>query len=419
MLQAVRDSFRLPDLRKRILFTLFIVAVYRLGSFIPVPGVDVQKVQDLFKEVAQAGSIFGLLDVFAGGALSQFAIFALGIMPYITASIIMSLLQVVIPKLEQWSKEGEAGQRKTTYWTRYLTLGLAFVQSIGLTVLFQSQLRLKFALFDRFLIVLTLVAGTVLIMWLGELITQKGIGNGMSLLITVSILSRFPEALAQTIQTSNPLIGLAVIVMILVIIAAIIVLDTGQRRIPVQYAKRVVGRKIYGGQSTYIPIKINSAGVIPIIFASSVLLFPATLAQFFPGDFFKTLSQMFSTESVLYLSVFGIFIVFFTYFYTSIVFNPVDIADNIKKYGGFIPGVRPGGPTAAYLDRVISRLTLPGALFLAVIALLPSALFSTLNVPFFKFFGGISLLIIVGVSLETMRQLETQLLMRHYEGFLK
>jgi len=419
MLQAVRDSFRLPDLRKRILFTLFIVAVYRLGSFIPVPGVDVQKVQDLFKEVAQAGSIFGLLDVFAGGALSQFAIFALGIMPYITASIIMSLLQVVVPKLEQWSKEGEAGQRKTTYWTRYLTLVLAFVQSIGLTVLFQSQLRLKFALFDRFLIVLTLVAGTVLIMWLGELVTQKGIGNGMSLLITVSILSRFPEALAQTIQTSNPFIGLAVIVMILVIIAAIIVLDTGQRRIPVQYAKRVVGRKIYGGQSTYIPIKINSAGVIPIIFASSVLLFPATLAQFFPGDFFKTLSQMFSTESVVYLSVFGIFIVFFTYFYTSIVFNPVDIADNIKKYGGFIPGVRPGGPTAAYLDRVISRLTLPGALFLAVIALLPSVLFSTLNVPFFKFFGGISLLIIVGVSLETMRQLETQLLMRHYEGFLK
>ena len=419
MLQAVRDSFRLPDLRKRILFTLFIVAVYRLGSFIPVPGVDVQKVQDLFKEVAQAGSIFGLLDVFAGGALSQFAIFALGIMPYITASIIMSLLQVVVPKLEQWSKEGEAGQRKTTYWTRYLTLVLAFVQSIGLTVLFQSQLRLTFALFDRFLIVLTLVAGTVLIMWLGELVTQKGIGNGMSLLITVSILSRFPEALAQTIQTSNPFIGLAVIVMILVIIAAIIVLDTGQRRIPVQYAKRVVGRKIYGGQSTYIPIKINSAGVIPIIFASSVLLFPATLAQFFPGDFFKTLSQMFSTESVLYLSVFGIFIVFFTYFYTSIVFNPVDIADNIKKYGGFIPGVRPGGPTAAYLDRVISRLTLPGALFLAVIALLPSVLFSTLNVPFFKFFGGISLLIIVGVSLETMRQLETQLLMRHYEGFLK
>jgi len=419
MLQAVRDSFRLPDLRKRILFTLFIVAVYRLGSFIPVPGVDVQKVQDLFKEVAQAGSIFGLLDVFAGGALSQFAIFALGIMPYITASIIMSLLQVVVPKLEQWSKEGEAGQRKTTYWTRYLTLVLAFVQSIGLTVLFQSQLRLEFALFDRFLIVLTLVAGTVLIMWLGELVTQKGIGNGMSLLITVSILSRFPEALAQTIQTSNPFIGLAVIVMILVIIAAIIVLDTGQRRIPVQYAKRVVGRKIYGGQSTYIPIKINSAGVIPIIFASSVLLFPATLAQFFPGDFFKTLSQMFSTESVVYLSVFGIFIVFFTYFYTSIVFNPVDIADNIKKYGGFIPGVRPGGPTAAYLDRVISRLTLPGALFLAVIALLPSVLFSTLNVPFFKFFGGISLLIIVGVSLETMRQLETQLLMRHYEGFLK
>ena len=419
MLQAVRDSFRLPDLRKRIIFTLFIVAVYRLGSFIPVPGVDVQKVQDLFKEVAQAGSIFGLLDVFAGGALSQFAIFALGIMPYITASIIMSLLQVVVPKLEQWSKEGEAGQRKTTYWTRYLTLVLAFVQSIGLTVLFQSQLRLKFALFDRFLIVLTLVAGTVLIMWLGELVTQKGIGNGMSLLITVSILSRFPEALAQTIQTSNPFIGLAVIVMILVIIAAIIVLDTGQRRIPVQYAKRVVGRKIYGGQSTYIPIKINSAGVIPIIFASSVLLFPATLAQFFPGDFFKTLSQMFSTESVLYLSVFGIFIIFFTYFYTSIVFNPVDIADNIKKYGGFIPGVRPGGPTAAYLDRVISRLTLPGALFLAVIALLPSVLFSTLNVPFFKFFGGISLLIIVGVSLETMRQLETQLLMRHYEGFLK
>ncbi|MFQ5574990.1 MAG: preprotein translocase subunit SecY, partial [Terriglobia bacterium] len=341
------------------------------------------------------------------------------IMPYITASIIMSLLQVVVPKLEAWSKEGETGQKKITQWTRYLTLVLALIQSVGLTVIFQSQLRLQFDPFDRFLIVLTLVAGTVLIMWLGELITQKGIGNGMSLLIAVSILSRLPEALAQTLQTTNPFLSVGVIFMMVAMIAAIIVLDSGQRRIPVQYAKRVVGRKVYGGQSTYIPIKINSAGVIPIIFASSVLLFPATLAQFAPGDFFTTLSQWLSTDSFMYMAVFAVFIIFFTYFYTAIVFNPVDISDNIKKYGGFVPGVRPGGPTASYLDSVISRIILPGALFLAAVAVVPSILFATLNVPFFQFFGGISLLIIVGVSLETMRQLETQLLMRNYEGFLK
>ncbi|MDI6822374.1 MAG: preprotein translocase subunit SecY [Actinomycetota bacterium] len=415
MIEAIRNAFKVPDLRRRILFTFGILAIYRFGAHVPVPGVDVSVIRELFKQ----GGILGFMDLFAGGALSEFAVFALGIMPYITAAIIMELLTVVIPKVEEWAKEGEIGRRKITQWTRYLTLFLCLVQSIGLTFFFQGQLKIVFPLFTKFLIVITLTTGAIIIMWLGELITQKGIGNGMSLLIFISIISRFPQASIETFQIVNPLLIILLVFIILAMIAAIIFTESGQRRIPVQYAKRIVGRRIYGGQSTYIPLKINSAGVIPIIFAASVLLFPATLARFFPGKFFKVLAETLNPTSPFYLSLFALFIIFFTYFYTAIIFNPIDISDNIKKYGGFIPGVRPGKPTASYLDRILSRITFPGSLFLALIAVLPTIFMAQLNIPFFKEFGGISILIIVGVALETVRQVETHLIMRHYEGFLK
>lgn len=419
MIEALRNIFRVAEIRKRVLFTLLIVVVYRFGCFVPVPGIDVSVIKELFNQFAQKGNVLGFMDIFAGGALSNFAVFALGIMPYITASIIMQLLTIVIPKLEEWAKEGEAGQKKITQWTRYMTLGLAVVQSMATTIFVERQLNLGFSSMDRFLIVLTLVAGTILIMWLGELITQNGIGNGISILITVSILSRFPEAVVQTIQVVSPYIILLLIAVILFITVAIVIMELGQRRIPVQYAKRVVGRKMYGGQSTYIPLKVNQSGVIPIIFAASVLMFPATLAQFFPTKMFQAISNFLTPTSVVYLVIYGILIVFFSYFYTAVTFNPIEVADNIKKYGGFVPGVRPGKPTAVYLDHILNRITLPGSTFLALIAIIPTVIMATMNVPFFRHFGGISLLIIAGVSLETVKQLESQLLMRHYEGFLK
>ncbi len=415
MLEALRNAFKIPELRKKILFTIAMVAIYRFGAHIPTPGIDRGALKELFGQ----GGILGFLDLFSGGALSQLAVFALGIMPYITASIIMQLLTVVIPTLEKWSKEGEEGQKKITQWTRYLTLLLAFIQSVGFTQLFQSQLQLRFTILDRSLIIITLVAGTALIMWLGELITQRGIGNGMSLLIFISIISRFPIAVYQTIQVVNPVLIILVVVIIIFVFGSIVLMKKAQRRINIQYAKRVIGRKMYGGSSTFIPLKVNSAGVIPIIFASSLLLFPGTLAQFFPGRIFETISAYLSPGSYFYLSLYALLIIFFAYFYTAIIFNPIDMADNMKKYGGFIPGVRPGKPTAQYIDKVLSRITLPGSVFLAFIAILPSILFSTLNVPFFREFGGISLLILVGVALETMSQLESQLMMRHYEGFLR
>ena len=419
MFKGLRNAFKVPDLRKRILFTLLIIAIYRFGCFVPVPGIDVGVIRELFNQFTQKGNVFGFMDIFAGGALSNFAVFALGIMPYITASIIMQLLTVVIPKLEEWQKEGESGQRKITQWTRYMTLGLAIVQSMATTVFVERQLNLGLSIMDKFLVIVTLVAGTVLIMWLGELITQKGIGNGMSIIITVSILSKFPEAVIQTFQVVSPYLIMLLAVVILLVFVAIVAMEKGQRRIPVQYAKRVVGRKMYGGQSTYIPLKINQSGVIPIIFAASVLMFPATLAQFFPTKTFETISNFLVPTSVVYMTIYGGLIIFFSYFYTAVTFNPIDIADNVKKYGGFIPGVRPGKPTAVYLNNILNRITLPGSFFLALVALLPTVIMATLNVPFFKHFGGISLLIIVGVSLETVQQIESQLLMRHYEGFLK
>ncbi len=415
MIEAIKNAFKLPDLKKKILFTLAMIAIYRFGAHVPVPGVDPAKLEELFKTTP----LLGFLDIFAGGALSRFAVFALGIMPYITASIIMQLLTIVIPTLERWSKEGEAGQRKITQWTRYLTLALGLLESVGYISLFQAELKLRFAFGTQVLIVVTLVAGTALIMWLGELITQRGIGNGMSLLIFASIIARLPEGIVSTYQTSGLPTSVLLMLILLAVIVAIIFIEQGQRRIPVQYAKRVVGRKVYGGGSTFIPLKVNSSGVIPIIFASALLAFPATIAKFIPNRSIQDVADALGRGSGIYIAVEAMLIIFFAYFYTAIIFNPIDIADNLKKYGGFVPGVRPGKPTAVFIDRVLTRITLPGAIFIALVAVLPTILLDLMNVPFFRNFGGTSLLIMVGVALETMRQLETQLLMRHYEGFLK
>lgn len=416
MLQSLLNAWRLPDLRKKLLFTALIIAIYRLGCFIPVPGVSVESLKEMFS----GGGVFDFYNLFTGGGLQRVAIFAMGIMPYITASIIMQLLTLVIPRLEMLMKEGESGQKKVNQYTRYFTVILAFIEAIGFVFLFRSYgafpAEAPLTALRFFLIVLTLTVGTALVMWLGELITQRGIGNGISLMIFTSIVSRLPDGL-QKLFTLNPGYWVLMAIIAVVVIAAIIYVTEGQRRIPVQYAKRVVGRKVYGGQSTYLPLRINMAGVIPVIFASSVLLFPVTLAQMTPWSWAKSLSEAIGPSSWWYIVVEVILIVLFTYFYTAVQFNPIDQADNLKKYGGFIPGIRPGRPTAAYLDRVLTRITFPGALFLAAIVLLPTALIKGLNVPFY--FGGTSLLIVIGVALDTMKQMEAQLLMRHYEGFLK
>ncbi len=418
MIQAIANAFRIPDLRKRILFTLTIIAVYRIGAHVPVPGVDPQAVKGL----VESGAALGLLNLFAGGALENFAIFALGIMPYITASIIMNLLQAVIPTVERWAKEGEAGQRKITQTTRYLTLALGLLESIGLVSRFQSSqqggLGIQFDWMTRIVIILTLLAGTALIMWLGELITQRGIGNGMSLIIFVSIVARFPTAIVQAIQLNNIFVVVLVLLVLLTVVAAVVTMERGQRRIPVQYAKRIVGRKVYGGMGTYIPLKINAANVIPIIFASSVLYFPQVIIGFWPNATVQRIAN-FISSGWFYLFAFGALIVFFTYFYTALIFNPIDLADNLRKQGGFIPGVRPGKNTVKHIEDVLNRITLPGALFLAIIAVAPTLLFQATEVQLLQAFGGASILIMVGVSLETMTQLESQLKMRHYDGFFK
>ncbi len=416
MLAALRNAFKIPDLRQKILFTLFIIAVYRLGAHIPVPGIDLAALKSLFD--SEAG-LLGLLDLFSGGALSRFAVFALGIMPYITASIIMQLLTVVIPTLERWKNEGEIGQRKITQTTRYMTLGLAVVESAGYTLFFQSALATTFSSLERYLIIITLTAGTAMVMWLGELITQRGIGNGMSLMIFASIIAGMPQGVISTFQVVNPVVAILFFAVIVMLLVAIVIMEGGQRRIQVQYAKRVVGRRVMSGGGTYIPLKLNSAGVIPIIFASSVLLVPITLGTYFPGAFFDSLNAAFAAGAPIRMITQSVLIVFFAYFYTAIVFNPIELAENIKKYGGFVPGVRPGRPTAVYLDKVLNRITLPGSIFLAFIAVLPDILGSRLGIPFLQGFGGASLLIMVGVGLETMKQLESQLMQRHYEGFLK
>lgn len=420
MIEAIRNALRIPDLRKKIIFTLAIVAMYRVGAHIPVPGVNPADVKGL---VQGAGSALGLLNLFAGGALENFAIFALGIMPYITATIIMQLLQAVIPVVERWSKEGEAGQRKITQTARYMTLGIAFLESLGLLTVFQAPaasggLGIDFNLLTEAVIVISLIAGTAAIMWMGELITQRGIGNGMSLIIFASIVSRFPQTIVASFQV-NTLLMVLMLLISLGVVAAVVFMERGQRRIPVQYAKRVVGRRVYGGVGTYIPLKVNGANVIPIIFASSILLFPTTIARFFTNVAWLQEVSAALSSGWLHITLYAVFIVFFTYFYTALVFNPIDTADNLRKNGGFIPGVRPGKATSTYIENVLNRITLPGALFLAAIAVMPQILFQQTGDPLVQAFGGTSILIMVGVALETMRQLESQLQMRHYDGFFK
>lgn len=439
MLSRVLNMFRVADLRNKIIFTLAMIGLYRLGSFVPAPGVDIEAVQDL-RDQANTGGILGYIQLFSGGALTQFAIFALGIMPYITSSIIMQILGVVIPKIEQWQQQGAVGQRKITQWTRYLTISIAVVQSTSFAFLFHNgglvgdvDLLPKFSAWTVFVVVLTLTSGTALLMWMGELITQRGIGNGMSLLIFTSVVSTLP-AQGTLVQAENGNVALfALMAVAVALLVAIVFVEQGQRRIPVQFAKRVVGRRMYGGQSTYIPLKVNQSGVIPIIFASSVLYLPNLIAVALPDEGWGGSVQRWvdnnlaNPAAVTYLVFFGLLIVGFAYFYTAISFDPAKQADTIRKQGGFIPGIRPGPQTERYLARILSRITFPGAMFIAGVALIPSILINqTLETGTgggggaggFAF-GGISLLIASGVALETMKQIDSQLMMRNYEGFLK
>jgi preprotein translocase subunit SecY len=426
MLSAFANAFRIPELRGKILFTLAIIAVYRLGSHLPVPGVDFDAVQNYLQNPAQDPSgAFTLINLFSGGALTQFAIFALGIMPYITSSIIMQLLGVVIPRLEQLQKEGESGRKKIQQYTRYVTVFLAVLQSASIVQLAHNQGILPIDIFPDLspgtfaLAVLTLTAGTALIMWLGELITQRGVGNGMSILIFSAIVSTLPSEGANILRVNKGFIFGLVCFLGLLIVVAVIFVEQAQRRIPVQYAKRMVGRRMYGGQSTYIPLKVNQAGVIPIIFASSLLYIPVLLASIVNKEWLKNFVEQFASSGrhPLYIITYFLLIIGFAYFYNSIAFNPVDTADNMKKYGGFIPGIRPGRQTAEHLNYILTRITLPGAVFLGAVAILPFIALAAGNVQSFPF-GGTSILITVGVGLETMKQIESQLLMRNYEGFL-
>ena len=427
MLKAFLNAFRLPDLRNKILFTLFIIAVYRFGSYVPVPVVDFTRIRDAID--AGEGGFLQLINLFSGGALGQMAVFGLGIMPYITSSIIMQLLTVVIPKLQSLQDQGEVGVKKINQYTRYVTVVLAVLQSTGIVFLFHSG---GTGLPDPFppdtftppniaLIVLTLTAGTAMIMWLGELITQRGVGNGMSILIFTSVIASLPGQGSSILQQGGVFKFTVIMLIGLGIIVAVVFMDQGQRRIPIQYAKRIVGRKMTTGGSTYLPLKVNQAGVIPIIFATSVMYMPVLLASIVPWDGFQRFVDQYlnaGNPTYVYMIVLASMIVFFAYFYTAIQFDPVKQADNLRKQGGFIPGIRPGGPTATYLNDILVRITLPGALFLAAIALVPTIVFKLWDFQQFPF-GGTSVLIAVGVALETMKQIESQLLMRHYEGFLK
>ena len=417
MLDWLTNAWKVPELRRRLLFTAMILALYRLGAWIPAPGVNSDAVENYFNQ--QSGTILSLLNIFSGGALSQFALFALGIAPYITASIIMQLLTVVIPHLEQLQKEGEAGTAKINQYTRYSTVGLAAVQSLGFAYLFSRQGALDLTAGRLALIVTSLTAATALLMWMGELITKRGVGNGISLLIFASILAGAPGGI-QIWFDSDPYERLMFPILGIAIIVAVVFVQEGQRKIPIQYAKRQVGRRMSTGGSTYMPLRVNMAGVIPIIFAAALMAFPPTVAQFFPS------TQAFINENFLptdwtYVIMQAVFIVIFTYFYTAVQFNPVDQADNLRKHGGYIPGIRPGPPTAQYLDRVLTRLTLPGSLWLALVASIPvlAIRYGGFDSATSAALGGTTILIVVGVALDTMRQMESQMMMRHYEGFLK
>ncbi len=436
MMGSLRSIFKIPDLKRRIIFTALILVAYRIGGHVPIPGVNAGALLEFFQQ--SASGLLGLYDLFAGGAFSRATVFALGIMPYISASIIIQLLGAVVPYFQKLQKEGEQGRKKITQLTRYGTVAISALQAFGVSIFLESLNNStgvpsgEFIVPDpgftfRFTTMLALTAGTVLIMWFGELITERGIGNGISLIIFIGIIARFPNSIFDELQqviSGNRSLLVEVILWGLFVftVAATVLLTQGMRRIPVQYAKRVVGRKIYGGQSTHIPLRVNTAGVMPIIFAQSILFVPQTIVQFFPNsDFMQSLNVMFSYDSTVYWLIYGVMIVFFTYFYTAIAFNPVDVADNMKKYGGFIPGVRPGKKTSDYIDHILTRITLPGSIFLALIAIFPSFIAKAANVSynFASFYGGTSLLIVVGVALDTLQQIESHLLMRHYDGFLK
>jgi preprotein translocase subunit SecY len=423
MLSTILSAFTVAEIRKKLAFTAALLALYRLGSHIPVPGIDAEAVDQVQQQFG-GGGILNLLNTFSGGGLSRIALFALGIMPYITASIILQLLTVVVPSLEKLSKEGEVGQARITQYTRYLTVGLAFAQSIGYVFLFRSfaasagtPIIPDFDTPHVFLIVISLTAGTVLLMWMGELITQRGIGNGISLMIFASIVAGLPNGVSAWWTNSDQVFKVMMPFLALGVVAAVVFIQEGQRRIPIQYAKRVIGRRMSGGGQTYLPLRVNMAGVIPVIFAASIMAFPPTVGQLIQKPWAQDVSDFFSPSGAAYLVGETVFIILFTYFYTAVTFNPVDQADNLKKYGGFIPGVRPGRPTAEFLDRILARLTFPGALYLAAVAALPTLLINQTSANFY--FGGTSLLIVVGVALDTMKQLEAQLMMRNYEGFLK
>jgi len=427
LLSGLQNIARVPELKRRLLVTALLLAVYRVGVYIPTPGIDTAALSSLFAQ--QSGTLFGLIDMFSGGAVSRFSIFTLGIMPYISASIILQLLTVVIPQLEKLSKEGELGRRKITQYTRYGTILLSVIQGLGIAVGLESvagggggSVVYQPGWSFRWMTVLTLTSGTAFLMWLGEQITERGIGNGISLIIFAGIVARFPSGLVRTftlVRTGEMglFTGLLLLAVMVAVVGIIIYFERAHRRIPVQYARRIVGRRVYGGQSTHLPLKVNTAGVIPPIFASSILLFPATLANFIKHPYTKTISDALTPGSVAYELLYVAFIIFFCYFYTAVTFNPVDVADNMKKYGGFVPGIRPGKKTAEYIDRILTRITLGGAIYVSAICVLPSILISRFNVPFY--FGGTGLLIVVGVAMDTIQQIESHLITRHYEGFLK
>lgn len=434
MIQSFQNIFKIPELKQRIIFTLMILVVYRIGGHIPVPGINGDALLAFFEEASQGRGLLSLYDLFAGGAFSRATLFALGIMPYISASIIIQLLGAVVPYFQKLQKEGEEGRKKITQYTRYGTVFISAMQAYGVSVFLESiRTTANIPVVPepgwgfRFLTIISLTAGTVLIMWLGEQITERGIGNGISLIIFIGIVATLPNAIIEEIQQyqlgeNRLLLDIFLIALLVLTTAAVVALTQGTRKIPVQYAKRVVGRKIYGGQSTHIPLRVNTAGVMPIIFAQSIMFVPQTVLTFFPNsDFMNSLARYFDFQSLLYWIIYGILIVFFTYFYTAIAFNPVDVADNMKKYGGFIPGVRPGKRTAEFIDNILTRITLPGSICLAIIAVFPYIItkFTNVSINVASFYGGTSLLIIVGVALDTLQQLESHLLMRHYDGFMK
>ena len=419
MLDSFRDAFRLPDLKRRILFTLAALFIYRLGAHVPTPGVDASALGRLFEQ----GGVLGFLDLFAGGALSRFSIFALGVTPYINASIVMQLLAVVVPSLEKMQKEGEEGRKKVVQYTRYGTIFFALIQAVGMTGWLRNLGIFTGSWLDIALVSVTLTTGAVAVMWLGEVMSDHGIGNGISLLIFAGIVVRIPEAIVRTFSLvrlgeMNALIVIIAIAIMLAVIAGCVMLQEGQRRLPVQYAKRMVGNKMYGGQSSFIPLRVNTAGVIPIIFASSVLLFPYTIAGLFKGTTAQILQKAFSPSSPIYITLYVAMIIFFSYFYTAVVFKPDDISNNMKKNGGFILGIRPGRPTTDYIEKVMGRITLGGAVALAIVAVVPTIMTGLMNINTF-YFGGTAVIIVVGVALDTVHQIEGQLLMRHYEGILK